>query len=121
MVDEIRARAAEFYRRVDEVINHITYKPGWKISIDPTGPTDYYGLNVYVTAVLRDASDGVRKPFMISKRLTVMPMDCPNLYIAREIGNIIRFAEDEQFKSWFKADGGRIYERYNDGMGMNGS
>lgn len=106
-------------QRVQGILKHVTYKPGWKIEavrMDSYAPSAYgYGWNrVYLRVSMNTTDIGNGKSVLINRFNSLMDYDIEHLGDDQIIKYFIHRAiwemEEHEYHEWFKLDGVCVFD-----------
>lgn len=99
--------------RLQYFIDHITYKPEWKIEIPHPlrDRREWHGIPVLLKFKTTDIDTGEEIQLAMQELFHYSHLvDVPDKYFIEWIANFIRKFEEHEFREWFKVDGFCVYD-----------
>ena len=102
---------------IKPLLDKITYKPGWTLSLISTyadqyrRKSDYEPATIYCTFITKDVDTG--REIKLNLQHSIGPFmreDNGDRQLIDIIARVVRQFEDHEFKEWFKVDGFCVFD-----------
>lgn len=117
--DEVAMNLNPTEKRIQELLDRITYKPGWKLTValpywNGNRTTQYDPISISGTFSTVDVDTGMQIMLQLYYRIGPFYDDEKDGTLIQCIGYAIKHFEEHEFKEWFKIDGMCIYDPHSE-------
>jgi len=101
-------------RRIEAMLQRITYKPSWTLEVVPWRATprlEWEGVPIMATFTTKDVESGKEIQLCMQESIHLFSLEeISDESLIQRIEHIIQKFEEHEFREWFKVDGVCVYD-----------